>query len=117
MSTPTGICSECGNACEVTMIDFGIGAYEFWGSREVHTDFRPASPCCEAEVVEGEVKVVRNAVHVARRDHKDGKIKAGDKYSLTVLRHWRKDGPHWITTSKKKLTNENMKPRKSRGMQ
>jgi hypothetical protein len=56
--------------------------------------------------VEGGESVVRRAVHVARRDHKDGKIKTGDKYSLTVLRHWRKDGPHWITTGKRKLAHE-----------
>lgn len=100
-----GICSECGNACRATMVDFGIGPYEYWGSKCVHVDLRPASPCCEAEVVEGGETVVRREVHVARRDHKDGKIKAGDKYCLTVLRHWRKDGPHWITTSKRKLVD------------
>ena len=100
---PEGICSDCGKACHAKMIDFGIGSYEFWGARGVHTDFHPASPCCEVEVVEGGESVVRRAVHVARRDHKDGKIKAGDKYSLTVYRTWRKDGPHWIHTTKRKV--------------
>lgn len=102
---PEGICSDCGNACTAKMVDMGIGPYEFWGDRGVHTDWQAVSPCCEAEIVEGGESVVRRAVHTARRDHKDGKIKAGDKYSLTVLRHWRKDGPHWITTNKRKLAH------------
>lgn len=98
-----GICADCGHACRATVIDNGIGAYEFWGARGVHHDYQQASPCCEAEVVEGGEKVVRKSIHVARRDHKDGKIKAGDRYALTVYRTWRKDGPHWVHTKKVKI--------------
>lgn len=98
-----GICSDCGRACTATMVDFGIGPYEFWGDRGVHHDYHAASPCCEAEVVEGGEKVVRKSIHTARRDHKDGKIKAGEMYALTVFRTWRKDGPHWIHTKKIKI--------------
>jgi len=100
---PYGICSRCGNGCTAVWIDFGIGPYEFWGDRGTHHDYQVVSPCCEAEMAEGGETVVRRATHTARRDHKDGKIKAGNKYSLTVLRHWRKDGPQWITTTKKLL--------------
>lgn len=100
---PSGICEDCGEVCTAVMRDFGIGSYEFWGARGVHTDYQPVSPCCEAPIVEGDAKVIRTAVHTARRDHKDGKIKAGDKYRITVTRHWRKDGPHWITTNKRKV--------------
>jgi len=104
---PSGICEECGGECTAVEKDFGIGPYEFWGDRGVHVDMRLVSPCCEANVVEGGNKVVRTAVHTARRDHKDGKIKKGEKYKIIVIRRWRKDGPSWITTSKRKIPVEN----------
>jgi len=102
---PSGICSDCGDACTAVVRDFGIRSYEFWGARGTHHDYQQVSPCCEAEIVEGDAHTVRTAVHVARRDHKDGKIKAGDKYRVTVTRHWRKDGPHWITQTKRKVND------------
>jgi len=102
---PQGICSRCGNGCTATWVDFGIGPYEFWGSRGNHHDYQVVSPCCEALMEEGGETVVRKSVHVARKDHGDGKIKAGERYELTVLRHWRKDGPWWITTEKRKLAS------------
>lgn len=40
---------------------------------------------------EGEIdsiyKVVRRAVRTARRDHKDGKVKAGDRYEAVTTRY------------------------------
>lgn len=85
----------------------GIGPYEFWGARGVHHDWQMLSPCCEAEVVPGGTKLVRNTTHVARRDHKDGKVKAGQRYQVTVYRNWRKDGPSWFVATKRVLQNVN----------
>ena len=99
---PSGICDACGESCTATMIDFGIGAYEFWGARGVHHDYSPVSPCCEAEVVEGDAKIIRRATRIAKKSHKGG-IEPGDKYELVVTRHYRKGGPSWITTKKRLL--------------
>lgn len=49
---PSGFCDECGEEATGVPVDFGIGPYEFWGSREVQEDWRIVSPCCEADVVE-----------------------------------------------------------------
>jgi hypothetical protein len=45
-----GYCEKC--ACNVSSVrrDFGIGHYEYWGSREVHTDWREVCPSCESEL-------------------------------------------------------------------
>lgn len=45
-----GRCTNCGQACKAVIIDFGIGTYEFWGSREVDIQESAVSPCCEAPV-------------------------------------------------------------------
>lgn len=97
----TGICDDCGHECTAKKIDFGIGPYEYGSVKGFHHDYQYASPCCEAAVLLGGEVVLRRAVHVARFNHKDGKIKIGDKYSLTVRRSWRKDGPSWVHTQKK----------------
>jgi hypothetical protein len=99
----SGICDSCGKPCESIPVDFGIGFYEYCGARGNHQNIQQSSPCCEASVVEGDAHLIRTAIHTARRDHKNGKIKAGDKYRLTVTRHWRKNGPSWITVAKKKI--------------
>lgn len=100
---PEGICEGCGNFCQATVVDMGIGPYEFWGERGVHHDYHDLSPCCHRSLVEGGEKLIRQSTHVARKDHKDGKIKKGDKYKLLVFRTWRKDGPHWVHVTKKKI--------------
>ena len=45
-----GWCNEC--ECNVQSVrrDFGIGAYEYWGSREVHRDLRDVCPTCEGDL-------------------------------------------------------------------
>ena len=48
----TGICSDCGQPAPGTWINIGIGPYEYWGSRETHTDWRWASKCCGAELLD-----------------------------------------------------------------
>lgn len=42
-------CVACGEPCEVEEVDFGIGAYEYWGAPGFHTDIHPVSACCEAD--------------------------------------------------------------------
>jgi hypothetical protein len=45
------ICSACHRECQEITVDFGIGAYEYWGAPG--WDSRPAdvSNCCEAPCV------------------------------------------------------------------
>lgn len=50
---PEGYCPGCGSWVEAIMQDYGIGSYEYWGSRGTHTDLRCVCPKCEEEVEEG----------------------------------------------------------------
>lgn len=45
-------CGECGQPCKSSIVDFGIGSYEFWGQRGVDRNEQLASDCCEGEVFE-----------------------------------------------------------------
>ena len=90
-----GICADCGLECESVTEDDGIGAYEYWGAPGNDVRLVEVSPCCGAEVVEGGNTLVRINDHVARKDHKDGKIKAGEAYRIVVTRCWRRHGPSW----------------------
>ena len=45
-------CSSCKKHVEPVKRDFGIGAFEYWGSREVHVDMRIVCPYCETETTE-----------------------------------------------------------------
>jgi hypothetical protein len=60
------------------------------------------SHCCYASLVDGDNKLVRVSEHRARKDHKDGKIKKGESYIISVIRCWRRHGPSWIVTRKLK---------------
>lgn len=48
----SGYCAECGEECTATVIDEGIGAYEYWGAKGVDIRLVEVSPCCEAEVLD-----------------------------------------------------------------
>jgi len=98
-----GICSDCGIECESVTEDHGIGPYEYWGAREVDVQLVEVSPCCGAEVVEGGNTLVRITERIARKDHKDGKIKVGDHYKEVITRCWRHHGPSWYSVRKIKL--------------
>jgi hypothetical protein len=98
---PEGICDSCGEGCTATVIDEGIGPYEYWGSKGVHHAYATVSPCCNAEVVEGEEKIVSRNRRIARKDHKDGKVKKGNLYCEVVFRAYRKGGPSWHRTTKR----------------
>jgi len=43
------ICPECGEESRVVSIDFGIGAYEYWGAPGVHVQMCDVTECCEAD--------------------------------------------------------------------
>jgi len=43
-------CGECGFPCTATVVDFGIGPYEFWGQRSYDTNKQLVSHCCEAKL-------------------------------------------------------------------
>lgn len=42
----SGTCPACKKECRVINEDCGIGAYEYWGARGVHHDWRQFSDCC-----------------------------------------------------------------------
>ena len=41
----SGFCSECGEHCTATIIDEGIGSYEYWGAKGVDVRLVEVSPC------------------------------------------------------------------------
>ena len=55
---------------------------------------------CECEFFAVET-LRRFKTHTARRDHKDGKVKADDRYVETVLGGYYEGGPRWMTRSKR----------------
>lgn len=44
-------CPDCGWVT-TKWVDDGIGAYEYWGAREVHSDWTEVCPVCEAGVMD-----------------------------------------------------------------
>ena len=96
-----GVCESCGTECSAVMQDEGIGDYEYWGSRGVHHDWVEVSPCCGAAVVDGGNKVVKSVIRHAKKDHKDGRVKAGQWYKETAIFKWRSGGPGWVEVEKR----------------
>ena len=47
-----GKCTECGQPCNIILLDIGIGAYEYWGSKEYDIQIEAVSDCCEAPAVD-----------------------------------------------------------------
>lgn len=45
------VCGACGHGARTIKVDFGVGAYEFWGSTGVDVDICEVSECCEAGMV------------------------------------------------------------------
>ena len=45
-----GICSDCKEPCEVVILDFGIGSYEYFGALGNDVKLDAVSNCCEAPV-------------------------------------------------------------------
>lgn len=44
------VCRHCGDNAHVIKRDMGIGAYEYWGSCEVHRDMRDCCSECGEEL-------------------------------------------------------------------
>lgn len=44
-----GYCPNCECMRDAKVVDFGIGAYEYWGSRGRHVDKREVCSYCETE--------------------------------------------------------------------
>lgn len=42
------LCEDCGQPTEIIAVDYGIGAYEYWGVTGVHRDVKSVSACCES---------------------------------------------------------------------
>lgn len=49
-----GYCEACRQPCEVEVVDYGIGSYEYWGYNGVNSSLCAVSTCCEATVFEDE---------------------------------------------------------------
>lgn len=49
-------CKDCHERCRPQRMDFGIGAYEYWGARGNDVNIQTVSDCCEAEVVDQDLK-------------------------------------------------------------
>lgn len=96
------ICDCCGHLAEETTVDMGIGAYEFWGARGVHHDYQTVSRCCEAEIVEGNCKLISKKIHVAKKQH-GRKIMPGDRYERTTYRSYRSGKGSWYHSTKRKV--------------
>jgi hypothetical protein len=46
-----GYCAGCHEWVTGTLVDYGIGDYEYWGCRGTHVDLEWVSPCCEEELL------------------------------------------------------------------
>jgi len=44
-------CDNCSQPCNGTLVDLGIGAYEYWGQKGVDTNVQYVSECCESSVM------------------------------------------------------------------
>jgi hypothetical protein len=42
-------CCSCKEECQVIEVDFGIGAYEYWGAKGVDIQIEEVSSCCEED--------------------------------------------------------------------
>lgn len=45
-----GLCSHCQEEAAAKVVDIGVGNYEYWGSKGVHTCLVVVSDCCEEEI-------------------------------------------------------------------
>lgn len=43
------ICKGCSEPCRIVDVDFGIGAYEYWGATGFDSQVAQVSNCCEAD--------------------------------------------------------------------
>ena len=76
-----GICESCLSACSEKAID-----NSFSDSFGLVTDWDVGSDCCGAPVLQGAIWLDKTSVHTARKEHRNGKIKPGDKYRLRIIK-------------------------------
>jgi hypothetical protein len=74
-----GICGSCLCECQEVGVD-----NSFSDSFGYVTDWGRGSDCCEAEVFEGRIFLDETSTHTARKHHKDGRVKAGERYRQNV---------------------------------
>ena len=99
-----GICSSCLCECQEVGVDESFsdqfGLVTAWGT---------GSDCCGAEVFEGHIFLDETSIHTARKDHKDGRVKAGERYRKNVRKGYYIDdaGTHHgiFEVTKRVLTN------------
>ena len=46
------ICESCERECTLITVDFGIGAYEYWGAPGIDVQLAEVTDCCEAGLKE-----------------------------------------------------------------
>jgi hypothetical protein len=99
-----GICSSCLCECDEVGVDDS-----FDDSFGTCTDWSIGSDCCGAKVCEGKIFTSVTSTHTARKDHKDGKVKAGQTYRQHLIRgYYIDDGEHkGICEVTKKVLNDN----------
>lgn len=95
----TGICGDCHREVVANCYSDGFG-YEYGSIRGFHREICIECPICGGRVYRGGGTLVREATHTARRDHADGKIKAGDKYQVRVYHCYYENGPGWFMQEK-----------------
>lgn len=94
------ICNECGEECEAVYKDLGYGPYEYWGFRGTHHDYQFVSPCCDADVVEGQSRTISVTIRKARKDYPFQHIERGMKYREIVTKMYKCNGPTWYVTKR-----------------
>jgi len=75
------ICGDCLCECEEVEVD-----ESFSDSFGLVTAWGVGSSCCGGECYEGEIFLDRTTRHTARKDHKDGKIKKGQRYKAHITK-------------------------------
>ena len=81
-----GICSSCLCECQEVGVDNSFS--DLFGNVE---DWGIGSECCDAEVYDGNIWLDKTSIHTARKDHKDGKVKAGQRYRQRIQKGYYMD--------------------------
>jgi len=99
-----GICESCLCECREVGVD-----ESFSDSFGLVTDWGVGSDCCGSEVLKGTIFLDKTSTHTARKDHKDGKVKIGQRYRQKIVKGYYVDdsGKHHgiYEITKKVLTN------------
>jgi hypothetical protein len=87
----TGICGACLCECDEVGVD-----NSFDDAFGMCTNWGVGSDCCEADVFKGHIFLDKSSTHTARKDHKDGKVKVGQKYRQSIRKGYYidDDGEH-----------------------